>query len=127
MAATALVNFDFENVEMAIQALDAAAREPRVAVWAKLPDYESWRLIIASDKLDQESPLIGYKQVTDALRQANIPIHRRADILLLPMSHRIIEALRSAFASTADVYGMRLGGQSFGGKYIEDAFVYRIR
>jgi hypothetical protein len=26
-----------------------------------------------------------------------------------------------------DVYGMRLGGQTFGDKYIEEAFVYRIR
>jgi hypothetical protein len=43
------------------------------------------------------------------------------------MDKPFIQALRSAFASTADTYGMRLGGQMFGDKYLEDAFVYRIR
>jgi hypothetical protein len=127
MAATALVNFDLENVEMAIRALDAVGREPIVAVWAKLPDYESWRLIIASDKIDQESPLKGYGQVVQALRNANIPIHRRPDILLLPMNSKMIEALRSLFGATKDVYGMRVGSQSFGDKYIEEALIFRIR
>lgn len=127
MAATALVNFDFGNVEMAIRALDAAGKEPRVALWAKLPDYESWRLIVASEKIDQESPLAGYGQIVEALRNANIPMHRRPDILLLPMKSKMIEGLRSAFSSAKDVYGMRLGGQTFGDKYIEEAFVYRIR
>jgi hypothetical protein len=43
------------------------------------------------------------------------------------MNNPMIQALREVFASTADTYGMRLGGQSFGDKYLEDAFVYRIR
>jgi hypothetical protein len=38
-----------------------------------------------------------------------------------------IQALRHAFASANDTYGMRLGGQAFGDQYLEDAFVYRIR
>jgi len=44
-----------------------------------------------------------------------------------PMNNPFIEALRGLFASTKDTYGMRLGGQKFGDKYLEDAFVYRIR
>lgn len=43
------------------------------------------------------------------------------------MKSPMIEALRQAFASVKDVYGMRLGGQTFGDKYLEEAFVYRIR
>jgi hypothetical protein len=43
------------------------------------------------------------------------------------MSNPMIQELRRAFGSTADTYGMRLGGQMFGDKYLEDAFVYRIR
>ena len=44
-----------------------------------------------------------------------------------PMDNPMIQALRGVFASAADTYGMRLGGQVFGDKYLEDAFVYRIR
>jgi hypothetical protein len=43
------------------------------------------------------------------------------------MSDPMIVALRNAFAATADTRGMRLGGQKFGDKYIEDAVVYRIK
>jgi len=39
----------------------------------------------------------------------------------------MIQELRRVFAATADVYGMRLGGQTIGDKYLEDGFVYRIR
>ena len=127
MAATALVNFDFDSAEMAIRALDAAGRDPDVALWAKLPDYESWRLVIASTKIDQDSPLAGYRQINEALERASIPVHRQPTILLRPMRSPMIKELRSVFGKTASVYGMRLGGQTFGDKYIEDALVYRIR
>jgi hypothetical protein len=44
-----------------------------------------------------------------------------------PMDNPMIQALRRVFATTKDTYGMRLGGQTFGDKFIEDAFVYRIQ
>lgn len=45
-----------------------------------------------------------------------------------PMDDPMIQALRSSsiYASASGTYGMRLGGQGFGDKYLEDAFVYRI-
>lgn len=127
MAATALVNFDIDNAQNAILALDAAGREPNVALWAKLPDYETWRLIVASEKLDQESPRAGYGQILDAFARSQIAIQRQPSVLLLPMSRPMIQELRRLFANAKDVYGMRLGGQTIGDKYIEEAFVYRIR
>jgi hypothetical protein len=43
------------------------------------------------------------------------------------MDNSLIQELRRLFASSGDTRGMRLGGQRFGDKYLEDAFVYRIR
>jgi hypothetical protein len=123
----ALVNFDIENGEKAIEALDRDGKTPSVALWAKLPDYENWRLVIASDRLDQSSSRAGYTEINAALEKAGISIHREPSILLRSMHSPFIKALRSSFASAADTYGMRLGGQKFGDKYLEDAFVYRIR
>ena len=54
-------------------------------------------------------------------------MHRQPSIFLRPMNNPFIRDLRRAFSSAADTYGMRLGGQKFGDKYLEDAFVYRIR
>jgi hypothetical protein len=127
VAPATLVNFDIENREGIIKALDRADRAPKVALWAKLPDYDNWRLVLASDRLDQDSPFSGYSEIIEALRAADIPVHRRPAILLNPMGSPMIEALRSAFGNTKDTYGMRLGGLTFGDKYIEDAFIYRIR
>lgn len=127
MAPAALVNFDIENGERALKALDDDGKAPKVALWAKLPDYESWRLVLASDRLDQTSQLTGYTQISEALEKAGIPIHRQPSVLLRPMSSPMIESLRKVFTVTKETYGMRLGGQTFGDKYIEDAFVYRIR
>jgi len=122
-----LVSFDIENGERVVDALDKAGKPPNVAVWAKLPDYEDWRLVIASDRLDQSSEFSGYSEINEAIRKAGIPFHRKPTIFLRPMDNPMIKALRSAYASMSDNYGMRLGSQMFGDKYLEDAVVYRIR
>jgi hypothetical protein len=122
-----LVSYDIENGKEVIDALDQDGKGPNVALWAKLPDYENWRLVIASDRLDQSSSRIGYSEINAALEKAGIPIRREPSIFLRPMDNPMIQALRGVFASASDTYGMRLGGQMFGDKYLEDAFVYRIR
>jgi hypothetical protein len=126
MGTETLVSFDIENGKEVIDALDRDGKNPNVALWAKLPDYESWRLVIASDRLDQKSQFSGYSEIVEAMDKAGIPIHRQPSILMFPMDNLMIEALRSIFASAANTYGMRLGGQGFGDQYLEDAFVYRI-
>jgi hypothetical protein len=122
-----LVNFDIENGKEVIDALDREGKTPNVALWAKIPDYEDWRLVIASDKLDQFSSFSGYTEINEALKRAGFPFRRKPTISLRPMDKPFIQALRRSFASAADTYGMRLGGQMFGDQYLEDAFVYRIR
>ena len=127
MGTPTLVSFDIENGEKVVDALDKAGKAPNVALWAKLPDYEDWRLVIASDRLDQSSEFSGYTEIIEAIHKAGIPMHRQPTIFMRPMDNPMIQALRSAYASMSDNYGMRFGGQKFGDKYLEDAVVYRIR
>jgi len=127
MGTPALVSFDIEDGEKVVDALDKAGLSPNVALWAKLPDYEDWRLVIASDHLDQSSSRSGYSEINDAIRLAGIPIHRKPTIFMRPMNNPMIKALRSTYASMGDNYARRLGGQTFGDKFLEDAVVSRIR
>jgi hypothetical protein len=127
MATETLVSFDIENGKEVLNALDRDGKTPNVALWAKIPDYENWRLVIASDQLDQSSEFSSYSAINAAMDKAGIPIHRQPTISMRPMDNPFIRDLRRTFASAADTYGMRLGGQVFGDKYLEDAFVYRIR
>jgi hypothetical protein len=123
----ALVSYDIENGNKVVNALDNDGKTPRVALWAKLPEYEDWRLVIASDRLSQTGSLYGYRQINEAMEKAGIPIRNRPKIFLRPMDKPFIKALRTVFSKAADTYGMRLGGQTFGDQYLEDAFVYRIQ
>jgi hypothetical protein len=127
MDTATLVNFDIENGQKVIDALDKDGKNPKVALWAKIPDYEDWRLVIASDHLDQTSSLSGYTEINEALKRTGFPFRRKPTISLRPMDKPFIQALRRTFAAAADTYGMRLGGQTFGDQYLEDAFVYRIQ
>ena len=127
MDTSTLVSYDIENGKEVIEALDRDGKTPNVALWAKLPDYENWRLVIASDRLDQSSSLSGYEEINAAMKKAGISYSKRPTIYWRPMDKPFIKALRRTFASTKDTYGMRLGGQMFGDQYLEDAFVYRIR
>jgi len=121
------VSFDIENGREVIDALDRDGKNPNVALWAKLPEYEDWRLVIASDRLRQSGSLYAYSQINSALEKAGIAIRKRPKIALRQMDKPFIQSLRRIFAQSADTYGMRLGGQTFGDQYLEDAFVYRIR
>jgi hypothetical protein len=72
----ALVNFDIETGKKIIDALDHDGKNPNVALWAKLPKYEDWRLVIASERLSQSGSLDGYSQVNSALEKAGVGVRR---------------------------------------------------
>lgn len=127
MDKTALVSFDIDNGQRVVDAMENAGIAPAVALWAVLPEYEDWRLILASDGVNRYSSDGGYGAINAAIRKADISFYAAPTILLRDMSDPFIKALRSIFGEAANVYGMRLGGQKFGDQYIEDAFVYRIR
>jgi hypothetical protein len=127
VATETLVSFDIENGKEVVDALDRDGVAPDVALWAKLPDYDNWRLIIASRHLDEGPSSSGYPEIFSAIKKAGISIHRQPTIFFRAMDNPMIHGLREAFSHATDTYGMRLGGQKFGDKYLEDAFVYRIR
>jgi hypothetical protein len=127
MDTAALVSFDIDNGQRLIDAMEKASIGPEVALWAVLPQYEDWRLVVASSRLEQYSRVGGYAHISEAMRAANIPFLSAPVVYLREMTDPFIVELRSLFSSVDDTYGMRLGGQKFGDQYIEDGFVYRIR
>ena len=124
---TALVSFDIENGQRVIEALERDGKTPDVALWAVLPEYDDWRLVLASRQLDDPSLFESYDAINSAMRKAGMTFLNEPTIFFCRMDEPFIRALREVFADAANTYGMRLGGQKFGNRYIEDAFVYRIR
>jgi hypothetical protein len=126
MVKTALVSTDLEQGREALDALDRAGINVNVAWWAYLPEYEDWRLVLSSRKFDNVGRSDAYGMLHNSLNAAGIPIQKQPVSLILPMSDSTIKSLRKVFGKAASVDGMRLGGQVFGHRFIEDAFVYRI-
>jgi hypothetical protein len=122
-----LVSADIDKGEKVVSALESSGFRVNVALWANFSDYEDPRLVLASRNLDDQGPLNSYRVALDALAKHNMSGHWGSSLLILRMNDPFIKDLRRIFSPAADVKGMRLGGQSFGGRYVLDAYVYRIR
>ena len=121
-----LVSFDIELGRQVVEALDRSGLKPNVALWAVLEEYGDARLVLASRKLDQKSLRKADEEVFVALQKAEMDFHNLPTTLVYRMSDKFIQALRDTFGKTSSVRGMRLGSQSFGGRYLEEGYVYRI-
>jgi hypothetical protein len=127
MDRTVLVRFDTEAGQEIVDALDNADLSPKVALWAKLDEYGDPRLILASDKFDDDSLRVIDTKVFDVLIQSHIDLADTYAVLVFRMEDTFIRELRERYATQAGIRRVRrLADQLFGGKFIEDSFVYRI-
>ena len=124
MAINTLVGFDVEVGSKILAALGANGIDVTVALWAKLEDYGDWRFYLASKTLDEETLFKAYSRIASAA--GGDFVFGTPTISFRKLSDPFIAALRSNFREAKSVFGMRLGGQVFGGHSVEEAFVYKI-
>jgi hypothetical protein len=111
-----------------LQAFDHAKLDVRVALWAFMPDfYSDWRFVLASPHFDAVGIIEANGMIWDALHETGFPFAQKPSFLILSMHDPFTRTLRRIFGKTKNVDGMRLGGQVIGDRFIEDAYVYRIR
>jgi hypothetical protein len=127
MDKAALVTIDLAKGTEWLKALDDSDLGISVALWVYLTEYENWRFALSSRRLDSLQPSKAYGAVHVAFEQAGIPLRQTPSLLILPMKDTFIRELRRVFGKTKSVEGMRLGGQLFGDRFIEDGIAYRIR
>lgn len=120
-----LVSPDVTTGSEVLAALDDAGLQANVALLMVTADYEEWRLVLSSSALDQASSLTAYQQVVDVLHGRFV--YTLPQMLILPQKDLFIREMRRLFGKAADVRGMRLGGQTIGGRWIVAAYVYRVR
>ena len=109
-------------------ALDAAGIKPVVALLAVLPEYGDWRLILSSPDLDQTHLIKAHEKVHSVLRGDFV--YRLPVVMVLPTKDPFIRALRRIFRENIKVGPqtlVRLGGQTIGNRFIDDAYVYRVQ
>ncbi|MBI4908627.1 MAG: hypothetical protein HY820_33715 [Acidobacteria bacterium] len=126
MDTAALVSIEVTRGSEVVRALDSAGVKLNAALWAVLPEYGDWRLVLASRRFDLPDPREGYGLLHVALDAAGFTPRTTPTILILPTTDPFVKALRKRFGKTSSVEGMRLGGQMIGDRFFEDAYVYRI-
>lgn len=126
MAKEVLVGLDIDRGQELLDALDQAGVKVPVALWLKGDDHQDWRLVMGTPVYEKARPANPYFVFAQAVPEKN----RLFDDLLVTLKSLkdpLIASLRERFSKTKNVEGMRLGGHSIGGAWIDDAYVYRIK
>lgn len=127
MDKAALVTIDLAKGTEWLKALDDSDLGVSVAIWVYLPEYENWRFVLSSRRLDAVRLPKAYGLVHDAFDRAGFPLERTPTLLILPMKDPFIRELRRTYGKAKTMEGRRIGGQLFGDRFIEDGVAYRIR
>jgi hypothetical protein len=121
-----MVSIDISRGAELLDALERAKVKVSVALWAFLSEYEDWRLVISGRQFDLPDLRDAYGLLHDSLAPAGFVPQNTPPIMILSTRDSFIRDLRRVFGKTKGVEGMRIGGQTFGDRFVEDAYVYRI-
>lgn len=92
-----------------------------------LLDPESgWRLLIATDKVDQVGRQKAYEELANATSGVVPRASQPSKIELVSPQAPLYQALRSLFRDPRSAEGARLTNTQVGGIYVDDAYVYGI-
>ena len=97
-----------------------------MALWAFLGEYDEWRLVLSSRKFNDGSLQDAYGLLHEALDAAGFPLELTPTVVIFRTTDPFVKDLRKIFRKAKSVEGIRLGGQTIGKRYLDDAFVYRI-
>jgi hypothetical protein len=121
-----MVGLDISVGQDVVRALDDAGVKLSVAVWAHLPEYVDWRLVLAGPGFDSVGMEGWYGLLHNALAQAGFAPSNRLLTRIFPMSDPFVKALRRIYAKYKYTDGKRIGGRMIGDRFIEDGYIYRI-
>ncbi len=107
--------------------LDAAKFPITVAMWLFERERDEWTLIVATPLYDQLGAHKAYLRLIEILSVDGPVALSDLPIRLESARRPMIKALRKMFGKATPVSGMRLGHQSVGGVWIDDAYIYRIK
>jgi hypothetical protein len=108
--------------------LDQAGLQPDAAFWLYFPDPQTWKLVLAEAKLDQQGPRAIYGQIQDIMsasgeERSSISLD---SVTLVKPDAPIVSLLRSAIRTGTGIGGIRFTNNVINGTLIEDAYIYRL-
>jgi hypothetical protein len=121
-----LVGLDLKRTERIVSALEDRGIRVAAALWVHFPEFEDWRLVLAAKALDSLELGEAYLRVNRVLKDAGITVWETPTIVIMKTSDPFVRSLRRVFGKAKSVEGMRLGGQEWGGRIVNEAYAYKI-
>ena len=127
MVKTSLVSSDLEFGKSTLATLDDANFPVPVAFWQYSEDEGNWTLVLGTPFYEKFGAKEAYLRLIGALSKDKPIALSELPLRLEGNRNPLIKGLRKLFGKTASTEGMRLGGHSIGGVWLDDAYIYRIR
>jgi hypothetical protein len=118
---------DIQRGADVVAALDQAKVKVSVALFAVLSEYGDWRMVLAARAFDELRITEAYGLLHESLSAAGIGPEKTPVTLIFPMGDPFIRNCAKYSARLRASKACGSGGQSFGGRFVEDGYVYRIR
>ena len=129
MATATLLNYELEEGQRLIDALNLVGLSTDSALWIYSSDSESWHLMLTSEICDREGTLKAYKEALTVFRdvQPELKIDWTSLIAVSP-KHELIEDLRqSQLQWHRNLSGRRLTDNMVKGMRVDDSYIYQIK
>ena len=115
--------------EEIIRQLDRVPVVVNAAFWFFIPEINKWRLMIASPDVRTEGPRRLYRTIQAVLNK--LPPEQAApslsDITVLEASDPIVTLLSHALRTGPGISGVRFSRNTINGRFVEDAYIYRLQ
>lgn len=105
--------------------LDADGWPVTAAFWLFDLEAGDWRLMFASPKA-ADGPQAAYGAIANALSALHQSLQSLGHITVVAPDHPIVRALASTVPTGSSIEGKRLSRHAFEGRYIQDAYLYRV-
>lgn len=108
------------------RALDEAGWPVVASFWYYESDDNFWKLMLASPRVSTYGPGEGYDAVISALDALHASRKKLKHITVIEPNHPVVTALASEVQTGWTIVGKLHTARAIDGRYIDDAYFYRI-
>ncbi|GIK99621.1 MAG: hypothetical protein BroJett029_38300 [Alphaproteobacteria bacterium] len=132
MASALLVDRDVSDGRTLVEWLERERFPFAGAFWFYRSDVDRWRLVIETPIVNSNGPLEAYRRISeivDRLKQKKRDAFRLdlSQVQVVKERDYLPNLFRQALAKRGTISDMRIAGESVGGVFIDDAFIYRLK
>jgi hypothetical protein len=132
----ALTEQMIEAGDSVTRVLDKSGWPVVASFWSFDPEFNRWRLLLASPEVDSRGPLDGYRRVDEALQRFYAALHIAAtvvapqlsldDVSVISPNDKRVQVLANAFPPPNNLTPRRVHRTVIGGYYFDDVYFYKL-